>query len=161
MMAYQSVSYAIQQECLRLLKAVDPPFDSIPTDNMLIRKLPIAQEQLTKLPAILIAPYGEQEQEPMDFEGTVNNFYRIEICLVTPNGSDMASNQDLRQGWQEKARRTILRNLDNTLRTKLQNAPTVWDMNEEQTPTFDRAKLNQLYDYLSLVIRFHSQERTN
>lgn len=160
-MAYESVSYAIQQECLRLLKAANPVFTGIPTDNMIIRKLPIAQETLTKLPAILIAPYGEQEQEPYDFEGTVNNFYRIEICLVAPNSSDFASNQDMRQGWQEKVRRTILRDSSNYLRTKLTNAPTVWDMNEESTPTFDRSKLNQMYDYLSVGIRFHSLERTN
>lgn len=146
---------AILEEVQAILRAAD--LDGIEQQNIKVREMPKAGEELDVLPCVLISPYGDIDPDALDMEGGAERAYTVEICLVDASNGDLASDRKKRQRWHSQTLNAIEKDGDDW-RLTLPSVPSVWSIQAVKAPTFDRSKLPEGYAYFSVVVKFLSSE---
>ena len=131
---------------------------SIPPASIIVRMMPTATETLQVLPCVIISPFENIDVEVAGFDSMDFVDYFVEISLVAAANLDFATKQSLYQGWHKAARLAITRMPDGNSRSTLDSVPSVWNITSVRNPTFNHSKLNQLYAYQSVVIKFSCYE---
>lgn len=155
MPAFSSVGYQALQDLRTIGVASLPQVD--PRDHK-IRELPKIGESLDYVPSVLYTPHGPTQSDAAAFDGTSGRIYSFEVCIVAGREGDFGSDQKSTQTLHEQLIRGIERTSDEDFRTELPNCPTVWSVEIDSAPTFDRSKLNDNYAYLSVLVRVRSME---
>ena len=150
-----SVGYSILQDLRQIGQAA---VTAIPSEDHKIRELPKVGEDLDRVPCVLYTPNGPVQSDAMAFDAASLRIYTIEVSIVAGREGDFGSLQKDTQAWHESLLRAIERTSDTDFRTSLPNTPTVWSVEIESAPEFDRTKLNDNYAYLSIVVRLRSSE---
>lgn len=131
-------------------------------DNVQPRKLPAVEEEIDTLPMLAIAPADEAELvERADFEGGLFKTYALELVAIT-KGKKLLTLENLddpNQSFFERAywRETVVNLFRNP--TVLKAAiPQVLGCSAVPGKPIDRQKLNQAYEYSSVVLRVRTKE---
>ena len=82
----------------------------------------------------------------------------MQICVVDASGGDLATDRKKRQKWHSQVLNAIEFESDGSWRLSLPNVPSVWSIQIEKTPTFDRSKLPSGYVVVQVVVEFSSFE---
>lgn len=151
-----SIGYAILTDIQAILQAV--AYVGINTEEIKIRELPAVNETLDHVPCVCICPYHKIDSAPMGMEGSAGRTYAVEVCLIDGSDGDYATDQEKRQTWHEQTLNAIDKMPDGQFRAELPNVPSVWHLEIQEAPTFDRSKLSKLYSYQSVVVNFLSSE---
>lgn len=154
-MAFSSIGYKILED-LRAIGAAAVP--QVTGADHKIRELPKIGESLDYVPSVLYTPYSAVQSEAAAMDASSSRTYLVEACIVAGREGDFGSNQRDTQTWHEQLLRGIERTSDEDFRTELPSCPTVWSVEIESAPVFDRSKLNENYAYLSVVVRVRSME---
>lgn len=150
-------SYAILEDLQAILQS-PPLFDGITPDNIRIRQLPITGERLdNKVPCCILCPYGADESKPLDFEGTANRIYKVQVVFIDANEGDFDTNQRTYQRWKALGKDKIERD-HGEWRLHLPNVPDVWAIDILEAPTFDRQKLSEYYVYQGIIVQIQCNE---
>lgn len=155
-MASTSVWFGILDGLRTLVRAAS--LADIPEERVKVRMLPKVGEVLDPLPCVLLVPQGSAKSAPLDFEGNAGREYRVEICLVDGIEGDFATNQEKYQTWLEQVVNKVEKQDDGMWRCDLADVPSVWGIEIDQAPTFDRSKLDENYSYQSVVVTVKSHE---
>lgn len=151
-----AIATAIDNDLKDILQAVT--FTGIDTANVgKIRELPKVGESLDTVPCILIAPFGKNRSDPLGTEGPSGRIYAREICLIDGHEGDYATDKPARELWMQQAINAIEKN-GSDHRVSLPSASSVWSVEIDEAPTFDRSKLNQNYAYFGVVVIIRSSE---
>lgn len=153
-MAFSAVEYSILQDLVTIGQGAGT---GVALDKHVIRELPKVSENIDLLPCVIYTPHGPVQSDAMAFEGCSGRVYTEEVCLIDYRDGDAATDQQKTQTWHEQLLRAIEIN-NGQFRTTLPNTPTVWSVEIETAPNFDRSKLNENYAYLSVVVRLRSAE---
>lgn len=135
---------------------VNLALSGISNSNIVIKKLPKAEENLDTLPTIMIAPMNTPEQvKRFGFESTVSINYRVEVVIIAAGNLDLTS-ADLPTyfTWRESIRKVFQQLPLSTLGLPA----NIWDINVEMEVPIDRRLINELYDYMGMAIIFRSIE---
>jgi hypothetical protein len=148
------IESAIDSDVIDILAAVG--LSGIDSANIKARELPKRDETIDAVPCVVVAPYGFRVS-PLGTEGSAGRNYTREICLIDGSEGDFATDQAKRQTWHQQVVNGIERN-GSEWRTTLPNAGTVWAIEIENAPTFDRSLLAKNYAYQSVIVTFRSSE---
>ena len=133
---------------------------TINAQDIKVRELPKATEELDALPEIIICSGGPTKTVPLSFEqAQVDRIYSVQVAIVIGTEGDFATNQDLYQGWHEAAQRAIRQDpITGDFRDVLPTATSVFGIDFDDAATFDRSLLNKNYAYMGIMLRIHSNE---
>lgn len=119
-----------------------------------IRKLPAVEETLDTLPAIIVSPKDRPEEiKRSGFENNVDVIYTIEIVIVDAGNFNFTANLPLYLNWRQQLRYAFQQ-------VPISSIPNVYIYNvvcDMEVP-IDRTKINELYDYVPMAVRFWSSE---
>lgn len=158
-MAFSGIEYAVLGDLKTIGQAAVSTSDVAAASHK-IRELPKVGEVLDTLPCIIYCPHTALRSSAMGFEsGSVLREYVEEVVVVFGREGDFASDQQQAMKVHEQLMRAFEVDPNtSTFRTTLPNVPTVWSVEIESAPNFDRSKLNDNYAYLSVVVRLKSAE---
>ncbi len=158
-----SIEAACQTDLQAIIQAAQ--LSGIPNASVKVRVMPKIGETLDTVPAVLICPAGSlrpNKTEPFGFEGAVSNEYNEVIIIVKGFSGNYATTGDNAavQGWHEQVVRAVQFNATTgDFRVTLPNAPTVYWLNVDSAPSFDRDLLNTgKYVYLAVEVKIKSSE---
>lgn len=127
------------------------------TSNIKIREAPKKGEDFDTVPLVIIAPFVGTRSNPLGTEGSDNNTYRRDIWIIDGFEGDNETDQAKRELWHEQVHNAIERN-GTDWRTKLPSAPSVWDIQIEDAPTFDREMFKANYAVQRVHVAIQSSE---
>jgi len=129
-------------------------FDNLLPSSIQTAELPRAQDQLSVLPAVRIAPYGNISWERVGFEEPTTNYgYTIQVVIIAPGNLNITTDQDKYQRWQLNISKLLLPIAQYQLVYS-----NIWEVTISQLPLFDRSKVSDLYTYLGVLVTLQSLE---
>ena len=124
----------------------------LPPQNVLIRMLPKAEEEVDPLPQVAIVPSEKPEIiADAGFENQVDVTYEVQVVIIAANNHDFATNLPTYLLWREQVRRAFQPQ-------KLLGISTIWSVDLDMEPPLDREMLNKQYAYSGMGIKFVNRE---
>ena len=158
---------SIEAACQTDLQAIviAAQLQGIADANVKVRVMPKVGETLDVTPCVMICPAGSlrpNKTTPFGFEGAVTNDYFEEIIIVKGFSGNYATNGDNAQVqyWHEQVVKAVqFQTGTGDFRTTLPSAPTVYYLNVDSAPSFDRDLLNTgKYIYMVVEVQIKSSE---
>ncbi len=155
-----SIEAACQSDLQAIIVAAQ--LQGILTASVKVRMMPKVGETLDVVPLVLICPAGTlrpNKTEPFGFEGAVSNTYNEVILIVAGFSGDFVTDNALVQGWHEQVVKAVTYDTLGNFRVTLPNASTVYWLNVNAAPSYDRDLLNtENYVYMAVEIEIKSSE---
>lgn len=130
-------------------------FAGIDPANVVARKLPHVGENLgINPPCLLLAAAAKPEaRDAADTEGNADSVYPFEVAIVKGTQRSMASDPEVRK-WRLQAMHAV--ESDAAWQAVKALVPSVWEIEIDPDPLFDRGSLSDQYAYSSFTVRVKS-----